>query len=145
MDSCTRHFSKPLRNLLTCAEDWRKWALHTLQTPRTYVSGRVALLGDAAHPVLPFLAQGGVLALEDAAVLAGALAQSRDDVCAGLRAYDAHRRGRARRIARTSRMNGHIYHLRGLAAAARNVAIAKLPPERVMARYDWLYGWTPPA
>jgi salicylate hydroxylase len=101
----------------------------------------VALLGDAAHPVLPFLAQGGVLALEDAAVLADALARQADDVPAALSAYQRRRRARAVRVANASRRNGRIYHLSGLAALARNLYLRSMPPQRLMARYDWLYGW----
>lgn len=133
--------AEPLRALILQAHTWKRWALHTLPVPSTWSRGPVTLLGDAAHPVLPFLAQGGVLALEDAAVLADALARHADDVPAALSAYQRRRRARAVRVANASRRNGRIYHLSGLAALARNLVLRSMPPQRLMARYDWLYGW----
>ncbi len=130
-----------LRDLISEARSWRRWALHTLPVARVWAKGPVALLGDAAHPVLPFLAQGGVLALEDAMVLADALRQNAEDVPKALHAYERKRRDRAYRVAEASRQNGRIYHLSGALAAARNVVLRTLSPRRLMARYDWLYGW----
>ena len=101
----------------------------------------MALLGDAAHPVLPFLAQGGVMALEDAMVVADALHRHPGDAAAGLASYARQRRRRVMRVARASRGNGRIYHLAGLAAKARDMVLRKAPAQRLMARYDWLYGW----
>jgi salicylate hydroxylase len=111
---------------------------------RSLVRDRAALLGDAAHPVLPFLAQGGVLALEDAIVIADCLDRTPGDVPGALREYQRRRRARVARVARASRLNGELYHLQGFAAQLRNGALSAVPPERLMARYDWLYGWTLP-
>jgi salicylate hydroxylase len=113
-----------------------------LSVGRALVRGRIALLGDAAHPVLPFLAQGGVLALEDAVVLARALDQAGGDVARGLRDYERRRRSRVLRVARASRLAGRIYHMSGALAFVRNAVLARAGPERMMAAYDWLYGWT---
>jgi salicylate hydroxylase len=137
------NFPSPLRDLLHAAEGWRRWPLQALPRWPCMARGRMALLGDAAHPVLPFLAQGGVMALEDAAVLAHELAASAHDVPKALAAYAAARTRRARRVASASRMNGQIYHLGGALAAARNLALAYGRPEQFMSRYDWLYGWRP--
>jgi salicylate hydroxylase len=134
-------FPARLRASLGAAEAWRKWSLFTLPGGQRWTRGRVALLGDAAHPVLPFLAQGAVLALEDAAVLADCLAGGHESVEAALRDYARRRRWRTWRIAQASRANGRIYHLGGALAQARNAALRSLPPERVMAGYDWVYGW----
>jgi salicylate hydroxylase len=133
--------AEALATVILQADTWKKWALHTLPVPRALAHGPVALLGDAAHPVTPFLAQGGVLALEDAAVLAAMLARQPDDVPAALGAYEKCRRRRAMRVANASRRNGRIYHMAGLAAAMRNLVLRFTPPQRLMARYDWLYGW----
>lgn len=130
-----------LRRLIDAAQSWRKWALQSVPMPETFAQGRIALLGDAAHPVMPFLAQGGVLALEDAAVLAAELAAKGDDVEAALASYAHRRRPRAFRVAEASRQNGRIYHLSGALAFARNAVLRTVPPHRLMARYDWLYGW----
>jgi salicylate hydroxylase len=131
----------PLHELLSKAQTWKRWALHTLPVPQTWSRGPVALLGDAAHPVLPFLAQGGVLALEDAAVLADALHRFNTDVPAALTLYGRRRRGRAAHVAIASRQNGRVYHLSGPLAQARNLALRSVSPQWLMARYDWLYGW----
>ena len=134
-------FAPGLRRLLAAPESWRKWSLHTLPSPRTWTRGRIALLGDAAHPVLPFLAQGAVLALEDAVVLADALARRPRDTANALRDYERLRRPRAVRVERAARWNGHAYHMSGVLAAARDGVLASVAPERLMARYDWVYGW----
>lgn len=132
--------AEPLQALILQARVWKQWALHTLPVARHWARGPIALLGDAAHPVLPFLAQGGVMALEDAMVVADALHRF-TDVTTALKWYQRQRRPRALRVARASRRNGRIYHLSGPQAAARNLVLRKVPAQRLMARYDWLYGW----
>jgi salicylate hydroxylase len=134
--------AEPLADLISEAQNWKRWALHTMTPLRGWSHGPVALLGDAAHPVLPFLAQGGVLALEDAVVLAEAMHKFPNDVPGALSWYGHRRRRRAARVAAASKRNGTIYHLSGPLAGARNLAMRTLGPERLMARYDWLYGWT---
>ena len=123
---------------------WRKWSLYECPVPAHYAKGGIALLGDAAHPVLPFLAQGAVLALEDASVAAAEIAMTPGDIPSALLRYEFNRRARVMRVQATSRRNGQIYHMSGLMAAARNGVLRTIPPERLMAGYDWLYGWTPP-
>ena len=108
-----------------------------------WTNGRAALVGDAAHPVLPFLAQGAVMALEDAVALAAHLSDSSRGIDVSLRSYENARRHRTNRVAVASRRNGDIYHMRGVAALARNDAMKLAPPETVMKRFDWLYGWRP--
>ncbi len=103
--------------------------------------GRIALLGDAAHPVLPFLAQGAALAIEDAADLAARLAAG--PVPEALARYAAARAARAGRVQSHARRNGRLYHSGRLVAAARDAVMARLGPEGMTARYAWLYGWRP--
>jgi salicylate hydroxylase len=132
--------SPPLRDLIMQGETWRKWSLHTLAPRRRFAQGPVALLGDAAHPVLPFLAQGGALAMEDGLILATEL-HGQSDVALALRRYARRRWMRVARVAAASRRNGRIYHLSGGPAAARDFALRHVPPRRLMAGYDWIYGW----
>jgi salicylate hydroxylase len=108
------------------------------------MAGRhIALIGDAAHPVLPYLAQGGALAIEDAAELAVQLRRSEGNTACALSAYAKARKPRARRVQREARRNGRIYHLSGPAAFARNLVLGKKDPAALADRYAWLYGWRP--
>lgn len=138
-------FAPVLRDALAAAPEWRRWALFETDPLPQLARGRIGLAGDAAHPVFPFLAQGGVMALEDATVLAASLAARPSDRESALKAYDAARRPRVNAIVATSRQNGRIFHLAGPTALARNLAMATVPATRLMARYDWVYGWRPPA
>lgn len=137
----TAGFHASLRGLIGAAASWRKWSLHTLPAPTRVAAGPVALLGDAAHPVLPFLAQGAVMALEDAIVIAREAAATPDDMRAAFARYERARLPRVARVAAASRRNGEIYHLGGALAAARNGAMRALGGRRIIAGYDWLYGW----
>jgi salicylate hydroxylase len=132
-----------LLDLLGRGQEWRKWSLFDPQPLTKWSSARATLLGDAAHPILPFLAQGAVMAIEDAMVLAHALATSPDTPTAALATYETVRRPRTRKVQDTARRNGQIYHMSGIAAAARDLALRSVPSAQMMARYDWLYGWQP--
>jgi salicylate hydroxylase len=134
-------FHATLTGPLAAAPSWRKWALYRLPPLPCWSAGRVSLMGDAAHPMLPHLAQGGVLALEDAVVLADCLSAHPGDEAAAFRTYEAKRGRRAARVQAMSSLNGRVYHLGLPLAWARNAALRVLPGERLMAGYDWLYGW----
>lgn len=136
-------FAPPLRQLLQAPPQWKKWALYELPPLPFWHLERVALIGDAAHPTLPFLAQGAVLALEDAAVLARRIADHSGNMPRALSAYGSARRHRASRVVAAAKSNGRIYHLDGAMAAARDAALKMTPPKILMARYDWVYGWRP--
>lgn len=134
-------FHSGLVDVLAGVRDWRKWALHRLPAPPAWSVGPVTLLGDAAHPMLPYLAQGGVLALEDALVLASCIAAQPGDEPGALQAFERLRRERARRVQRASRRQGRIYHLPPPLSWARDAVLRLAPGARLMAGYDWLYGW----
>jgi salicylate hydroxylase len=133
------------RMLIGGVDEWRRWALFTVPDIHDWSSGATALLGDAAHAMLPFAAQGAGMAIEDAAVLAECLGQSAGENIAGIPAaltrYARLRRSRVRRVARTARRQGRIYHLTGPAALARDLAIKLMGPRRMLARQDWIYHW----
>jgi 2-polyprenyl-6-methoxyphenol hydroxylase-like FAD-dependent oxidoreductase len=134
-------FHASLAEPLSAAATWRKWGLHRLAPLPSWSAGRVALIGDAAHPMLPHLAQGGVLALEDAIVLADCLAARPGDEAQAFTEFEAKRRRRTARVQAMSRLNGRIYHLPPPMSWARDAVLRLLPGEWLMSRYDWLYGW----
>jgi salicylate hydroxylase len=134
---------KDAHALIAAAETWQRWSLYDRPLPHPWGVGPVTLLGDAAHPMLPFLAQGGAMAIEDAAVLAACLARHSEAPAAGLRLYEGLRRRRVARAQREARRNGRVYHLKGPAALARDGALKLLGGTRLLRRYDWLYDWRP--
>ena len=91
--------------------------------------------------MVPFLAQGAAMAIEDAMVLADCLASDPENVSGSLRRYESLRRGRTARVQRAARFTGEIYHLDGPLAVARNVMLQRMGSENLRARYDWLYDW----
>ena len=107
-----------------------KWALYDRAPMHRWGKGRVTLLGDASHPMLPFMAQGAAMAIEDAAVLAGCLSD-RKDISMSLARYEDLRRGRTAGIQRGSRRNATIFHLSGVKAWLRNRAL-KFARDRAM-------------
>jgi salicylate hydroxylase len=133
------HWAQPVGDLVAAAPDWRMWPLVERTTPPNWSHGRIALLGDAAHAMLPFLAQGAAQAIEDAAVLAKCLDQH-SDVPAALSLYSAKRGPRAARIQAQSRRQALIYHMGAPATFARDLVLRAMGPTRLLARLDWLYG-----
>ena len=131
----------PLRKLLETPENWLLWSLYDLPA-KSMSRGRVALLGDAAHPVLPFLAQGAALAIEDAAVLASAISGGRP-VADALQTYAGQRLERVQRLQRAAAGNAGIYHAGALVSIGRNLMMRRLGPEGMTKRYAWIYGWKP--
>jgi salicylate hydroxylase len=133
------------RMMIGAVDDWRKWALFTLPEDGRWTDGAIALLGDAAHAMLPFAAQGAGMAIEDAAVLAKCLKQAAGEnagnIPAALKRYERLRRARVGRVARAARRSGQIYHLTGPAAFARDLTIRALGPRRMLARQNWIYDW----
>lgn len=136
-----RGWHDDVARLLKATPEWRRWSLFGRPHLPTWSKDRCTLLGDAAHPTMPFLAQGAVMALEDALTLVVAVAASPRDPDKAFRAYEAARRPRTRRVVDAATRNGRLYHLTGLAAAARNRVLRWSPPDRLIASYDWLYGY----
>jgi salicylate hydroxylase len=107
-----------------------KWALYDRAPMARWGKRRVTLLGDASHPMLPFMAQGAAMAIEDAAVLSGCLSDSKD-ISMALARYEDLRRGRTAGIQRGSRRNAAVFHLSGVKAWLRNRAL-KTARDRTM-------------
>lgn len=133
----------PVRELIGAAEQWQKWALYDCRPYKSWGTGPVTLLGDAAHPMLPFLAQGAAMAIEDAAVLASCLAQTPDDPPTALRTYEQMRHRRTARVQRAARRNGGMYHVGGAEAFLRTLALLAMGGTGLLRHYDWLYRWNP--
>jgi salicylate hydroxylase len=119
--------------------DWTIWSLYDRPPRKQWSHNRVTLLGDAAHPVLPFLAQGGALAIEDAAVLVNEMVHSPADPAAAFLRYETRRRPRAARVQAAARQNGSLFHLSWPFSVARDFTMQRT---NISDRYDWLYGWS---
>jgi salicylate hydroxylase len=138
LDRAFRDWSHDARDLIAAPRHWRAWPLMLRPPLDRFAFGRIALIGDAAHPMTPFLAQGAAQAIEDADALARRLGET-GNVEAGLAAYSADRVARANRVQREATMQGRIYHLSGPFALARDLTMRALGPEGVLRRLDWLY------
>jgi len=131
----TRYISR----LTSLDLNWTHWCLSEVEPGGNWVDGRIALAGDAAHAMLPFLAQGAAMAIEDADILAREL--SNGPVVDALRRYEALRRPRVSQVWKKARQAGQIYHLGGAMAVARDLTMTALGGPKLLQRYDWIYGW----
>ena len=127
-----------VRALLDRIESWRMWVLCDRDPVRHWSRGRATLLGDAAHPMLQYLAQGACMALEDAVVLADAL-DADADVAAAFQNYEAARYLRAGRCQMTARLYGEFYHAEGVKRELRNGMLGNRSPEASFESVAWLY------
>ena len=129
------------RQLLHLPKSWKRWATADREPIGRWTFGRVTLLGDAAHPMLQYLAQGACMALEDAVTLGEALRVHGNDFP---RAFDLYQRSRITRTARvvlSAREMGRIYHAKGVERLVRNDLWKGRPPERFYDAMEWLYSW----
>lgn len=131
--------------LIEAADEVFQWALYDHEPLAHWTRGGITLLGDACHPMLPYLAQGAAMAIEDAWVLSRMLERWEDQPAGGLIEYERYRRPRTTRVQRASQQQGQDFHLAdGWPALRRNFVLAmgsRLLPEMAMARYDWLHGY----
>lgn len=139
-------FSPRVTGWLEQVEDPWLWGLFRHQVAATWAKaigqGGAVILGDAAHPTLPFLAQGASMGLEDAWVLAHALARH-DTVAAALAAYQSARKPRCTRIVAAANANARAYHLSGLPKVIGHTGLrllGRVAPATMLGRFDWLYG-----
>ena len=136
-------FHPTVCQVIGAADETFRWALYDRPPLPAWSRGRVTLLGDAAHAMLPFLAQGACQAIEDAVVLAGLLASAdRDTVADRLVRYEALRKPRATRIQQGSYENATTYHLPdGPAQQERDARYAALAREAPYAARGWLFDY----
>jgi salicylate hydroxylase len=137
-----RGFAPPLADLAEAAKLWTAWPIHAVDPTGPWTDPRgLALIGDAAHAMTPFAAQGAAMAIEDAWVLAALATERPDDLPAALTRYETLRRPRIRRVVRRGAFNHFTWHASGPVALARNLVLSARPPERLAGDFDWLYGW----
>ncbi len=132
-------FGDPVRGILAGVRETHLWALFLRPVARTWQDGHVALLGDAAHPTLPFMAQGACLALEDAWVLARCF-DDHSEMSSALAAYEAARLPRAERVVAAAAANARNFHLQGPKRIAAQLALPVIGPH-LSRRYEWIYGY----
>lgn len=118
------------------------WALFDRKPLARWSDGPVALLGDACHPMLPFMAQGAAMAFEDAYVLAKCV-DAGADMQSAVRKYEDIRKPRASKVQARARANADLFHMKGVGAKARLLAASLLPGRAALAPLDWIYGFDP--
>ena len=137
------HVNLVARQIIEKGKDWKLWVLCDRDPVMNWVDGRAALLGDAAHPMMQYFAQGACMAMEDAVCLAAEMEAGNGDVETVLPAYNAKRRTRTARVQLQSRAIGdHIYHPSGAHAALRNQIMQAKSAEDWYDVVQWLYGST---
>jgi salicylate hydroxylase len=131
------------RQLLSLPKSWRRWATADREPIAQWTFGRATLLGDAAHPMLQYLAQGACMALEDSVTLGEAVRASNGDLAAAFERYQRARVTRTARVLLMTREMGRIYHAKGVERLVRNDLWKGRTPERFYDALEWLYGWKP--
>jgi salicylate hydroxylase len=136
-----------LKRLFSASQIWYKWALYDRDPIPQWSKGRVTVLGDAAHPMLPYLGQGACQAMEDGCVLAMALEALPDDVEGALRLYERSRRPRASQVVLEARARGVDNHLVSPLAALKRDALIwlrqRLSPDRGDRGLAWIPAYDP--
>src|SRR3954469_6220718 len=129
------------RQLLSLPKSWKRWATADREPISRWSFGRVTLLGDAAHPMMQYLAQGACMALEDAVTLGEAVRASGGDLDRAFQRYEAARVTRTARVVYGTREMGRVYHAQGVERLVRNELWKGRAPERFYDALEWLYGW----
>ncbi len=129
------------RQLLHLPKSWRRWATADRNPIANWTVGRVTLLGDSAHGMLQYLAQGACMAIEDAVTLGEAMKACDMDVLRAFRLYEESRIPRTARVVLSAREMGRLYHAHGVERLVRNSLWAGRTPERYYDALEWLYGW----
>jgi 3-hydroxybenzoate 6-monooxygenase len=131
---------EPVRTLLGKIESWRMWVLCDRPPIKEWSRGRVTLLGDAAHPMLQYLAQGACMAIEDAVCLANTIEDMDGDFAAAFQAYQKTRYLRTGRVQIMARVYGEFYHASGVGRELRNMMLGARTVEQSFEAMEWLYG-----
>lgn len=138
------HTHPVLAALAAPGTSWTAWPIHIADLDGAWIDpGGLALIGDAAHAMTPFAAQGAAMAIEDAETLAAAVAANPGQLESTLEGWAIARRRRVLRVARRGALNQFAWHAKGPVAIARNAFLKLRGPESLAADLDWLYGWKP--
>ena len=129
------------RQLIELPLSWKRWATADREPIAQWSFGRVTLLGDAAHPMLQYLAQGACMALEDAVTVGEALRMHGNDFVPAFAHYERSRVARTSRAVLSAREMGRIYHAKDVERLVRNDLWKDRTPERFYDAMEWLYGW----
>jgi salicylate hydroxylase len=129
------------RQLLSLPRSWRRWATADREPVLRWTYGRATLLGDAAHPMMQYLAQGACMALEDAVTLGEAVRAADGDLERGFGLYERSRVARTARVVLMTREMGRIYHAHGVERLVRNDMFRGRTPQRYYDAVEWLYSW----
>jgi len=129
-----------VRTMLGKIEEWRMWVLCDREPINDWCRGRVTLLGDAAHPMLQYLAQGACMAIEDAVCLADKAVERQGDFASAFRDYNMQRYLRTGRVQIMARVYGEFYHASGVARELRNITLGARSQADGIAGMQWLYG-----
>jgi 2-polyprenyl-6-methoxyphenol hydroxylase-like FAD-dependent oxidoreductase len=133
--------SDKARQLIDLPKDWKRWATADRDPIARWNYGLATLLGDAAHPMLQYLAQGACMAMEDAVTLAEALRVNDNAVAPAFALYQRSRVARTARVVLSAREMGRIFHASGVERLVRNELWKGRTPERYYDAMEWLYGW----
>jgi salicylate hydroxylase len=123
---------------------WTTWPLNAVSPSAPWHNGRVMLIGDAAHGMEPFAAQGAAMAIEDGYAVGIAFSRHPDDLEEAFLHFRSLRLGRVLRVARRTEFNRWTYHQSGAGRLARNMFFSMRSPEAFFGDLDWLYGYTMP-
>jgi salicylate hydroxylase len=129
------------RQMLDRPTSWRRWATADREPVSQWSFGRATILGDAAHPMSQYMAQGACMALEDAVTLGLAVAEHKNDLQAAFKLYESLRIPRSARVVWSTREMGRIYHAQGVERAVRNSLWKGRSQESFYDALQWLYGW----
>jgi len=141
LTSAMRGTAPALAKLVGLAGPWTAFPIHTVEQQRWTMPDGVALIGDAAHAMTPFAAQGAAMAIEDAAMLANLVAEFPGDPKQSLTIWNNLRRPRVEKVLKRGALNRMAWHAWGPVAIARNLVLATRPAQELAADLDWLYGW----
>ncbi|MCB1508309.1 MAG: FAD-dependent monooxygenase [Hyphomicrobiaceae bacterium] len=134
------NWPEDIRHAVTATQAWRAWPLNGVSPTKAWTNGKhMALIGDAAHAMLPFMAQGAGMAIEDACCLAACIADLPLDEA--MTTYEQVRMPRVNQVVKAAQLNGRTYHLSGPLAKARNAGFKVMTGERLIRRFDWVYDY----